>query len=229
MHWIESKVKLLEPIDATAILTKIEKACRTCYQSLDLIQEGSAERLIANCIKRGHESILEHGAITYRVICDRAVLAEWTRHRIASYSVESTRYCNYTKEKFGNGLTLVYPYWYKDVPAIEHLVYNELTIEQKQKLDWWTTLNSACHDAEQHYNMLIQAGAPAEAARAVLPNCLKTEIVCTMNIRELRNFFKLRTTKFAHPDIRKLAIELLELLRQSGLSVLFEDIEVNND
>lgn len=196
---------------------------------MDLIQEGSAEKLIKGCIARGHESILEHSNITYRVICDRGVLAEWTRHRIASYSVESTRYCNYTKGKFGSELTFIYPSWYKEVPPIDKFMYKDLTDNQKQKLDWWSLLNSSCCDIETHYNMLIKDGAPAEVARAILPNCLKTEIVCTMNIRELRNFFKLRTTKFAHPDIRKLAIELLELLRQNGLSVLFEDIVVEDN
>lgn len=196
---------------------------------MDLIQEGSAEKLIKGCIARGHESILEHSNITYCVICDRGVLAEWTRHRIASYSVESTRYCNYTKGKFGSELTFIYPSWYKEVPPIDKFMYKDLTDNQKQKLDWWSLLNSSCRDIETHYNMLIKDGAPAEVARAILPNCLKTEIVCTMNIRELRNFFKLRTTKFAHPDIRKLAIELLELLRQNGLSVLFEDIVVEDN
>ena len=230
MRWIDSRVELLEPIDAPAILRKIEKACRTCYQSLDLIQEGSAERLIRSCINRGHESVLEHGTITYRVICDRGVLAEWTRHRIASYSVESTRYCNYNKNKFGNELTFIYPYWYKDIADINKFkLIDELSEDKQQKLQWWSLINSSCQDAETHYRMLIEEGAAPDIARAILPNCIKTEIVCTMNIRELRNFFKLRTSPAAHGDIRKLAIELLQLLRNSGLSVLFEDIEVNND
>lgn len=229
MRWINSRVELVEPINASAILKKIEKACRTCYQSLDLIQEGSAEKLIRSCIMRGHESILEHGNITYRVVCDRGVLTQWTRHRIASYSVESTRYCNYNKGKFGSELTFIYPYWHKDLPPINEFRYDELTKDQQTKLDWWSTLNSSCRDIEMHYRMLIENGAPPDVARAILPNCLKTEIVCTMNIRELRNFFKLRTGPAAHGDIRKLAIELLQMLRDSGLSVLFEDIEVEND
>ena len=226
MRWINSSVKLEDEINSKQILQKIEKACRTCYQSLDLIQEGSAEKLIKSCIDRGHESILEHAAITYRVICDRGVSHEWVRHRIASYSQESTRYCNYNKGKFNSELTFIYPYWHKDLPPINEFRYDELTKDQQIKLDWWSILNSSCRDIEMHYRMLIERGAAPEAARAILPNCLKTEIVCTMNIRELRNFFKLRTTKFAHPDIRKLAIELLSLLRQNGLGVLFNDIMV---
>lgn len=226
MRWINSSVKLEDEINSKQILQKIEKACRTCYQSLDLIQEGSAEKLIKSCIDRGHESILEHAVITYRVICDRGVSHEWVRHRIASYSQESTRYCNYNKGKFNSELTFIYPYWHKDLPPINEFRYDELTKDQQIKLDWWSILNSSCRDIEMHYRMLIERGAAPEAARAILPNCLKTEIVCTMNIRELRNFFKLRTTKFAHPDIRKLAIELLSLLRQNGLGVLFNDIMV---
>ena len=218
-----------ENFNSKQILEKIERACRTCYQSLDLIQEGSAEKLIRSCIMRGHESVLEHGNITYRVVCDRGVLAEWTRHRIASYSVESTRYCNYNKGKFGSELTFIYPYWHKDLPPINEFRYDELTKDRQAKLDWWSALNSSCRDIEMHYKMLIEKGAPPDVARAILPNCLKTEIVCTMNIRELRNFFKLRTSPAAHGDIRKLAIELLQLLRENGLSIFFEDIEVEND
>ena len=226
MRWIDSRVELLEPIDAPAILRKLELALRNCYKSEDKIEEGSAERIISSCIARGHESPLEHAAITYRVICDRGVSHEWVRHRIASYSQESTRYCNYNKGKFNSELTFIYPYWHKDLPPINEFRYDELTKDQQTKLDWWSILNSSCRDIEMHYRMLIERGAAPEAARALLPNCLKTEIVCTMNIRELRNFFKLRTTKFAHPDIRKLAIELLSLLRQNGLGVLFNDIMV---
>ena len=229
MRWINSSIKLEENFNSKQILEKIERACRTCYQSLDLIQEGSAEKLIRSCIMRGHESVLEHGNITYRVVCDRGVLAEWTRHRIASYSVESTRYCNYNKGKFGSELTFIYPYWHKDLPPINEFRYDELTKDRQAKLDWWSALNSSCRDIEMHYKMLIEKGAPPDVARAILPNCLKTEIVCTMNIRELRNFFKLRTSPAAHGDIRKLAIELLQLLRENGLSIFFEDIEVEND
>lgn len=229
MRWINSSIKLEDEINSKQILQKIEKACRTCYQSLDLIQEGSAEKLIRSCINRGHESVLEHGNITYRVVCDRGVLAEWTRHRIASYSVESTRYCNYNKGKFGSELTFIYPYWYKDITNIGNFIFNDLTEDQKKKVQWWNSLTSACLSIEDNYYTLIEDGAPPDVARAILPNCLKTEIVCTMNIRELRNFFKLRTSPAAHGDIRKLAIDLLQLLRENGLSIFFEDIEVNND
>ena len=230
MRWINSRVELVEPINASAMLKKIELALRNCYKSEDKIEDGSAERIIRSCLKRGHESPMEHAPITYRVVCDRGVSHEWVRHRLASYSQESTRYCNYNKNKFGNELTFIYPYWYKDIADINKFkLIDELSEDKQQKLQWWSLINSSCQDAETHYRMLIEEGAAPDIARAILPNCLKTEIVCTMNIRELRNFFKLRTSPAAHGDIRKLAIELLQLLRDSGLSVLFEDIEVNND
>lgn len=125
---------------------------------------------------------------------------------MASYSQESTRYCNYTKDKFGNELTFIYP--------------TEIDYDALQKL------KEGCAFIEKQYMAMLETCKP-ECARAILPNCIKTDLVCTMNIRELRNFFKLRTTSYAHPDIRVLAVALLETLRAAGLGVLFEDIEVD--
>ena len=183
--------------------------------------------MIRSCINRGHESILEHASITYRVICDRGVGYEWIRHRLASYSQESTRYCSYNKGKFGSELIFIYPFWYEKVPKInEGLIFSQLSDEQIKYFLYWKTLYNECQLIEQSYMQLIQDGAKPDIARAILPNCLKTEIVCTMNIRELRTFFKLRTSKAAHPDIRKLAIQLFKILCNSGLSILFEDIQI---
>lgn len=209
--WIHSFIQLEEPIDSAALLLKIEKACRTCYRSEDNIKEGSAEKLIKSCIARGHESVLEHASITYRVICDRAISHEWVRHRLAAYSQESSRYCNYCKDKFNNELTFIYPWWY----------------DGNDNNSLWENLLIAGEVAELQYQTMISSGATPDMARSVLPNCTKTELVVTMNIRELRHFIKLRTTKAAHPDIRKLAIELLKTLQDNGLGVLFYDIEVD--
>lgn len=230
MRWINSSVELLEPINAKSILRKLELALRNCYKSEDKIEEGSAEKIISSCIARGHESPLEHVSITYRVVCDRGVSHEWVRHRLASYSQESSRYCNYNKGKFGSELTFIYPFWYNKVPEINQgAIFTQLNDEQLQYFLYWKTLYNECSSIEKSYMQMIADGAKPDIARAILPNCLKTEIVCTMNIRELRNFFKLRTSQFAHPDIRKLAIELLNLLRDAGLGVLFADIEVGEN
>lgn len=225
MHWIESSVELVEPIDAVAAKRKVEIACRNCYKSEDKIEEGSADRLIRSCIKRGHESPLEHYAVTYRVICDRAVLAEWTRHRLASYCVESQRYCAYNKDKFGNSITCVLPTW---VEKIQHISVFDMDEAQKRQYLMFQWLDTACCSAESTYFAMLGEGMRPEDARAILPNCVKTDIVCTMNLRELRHFIQLRSSAAAHPDIRKLAIQLLKLMRDNGLGVFFEDIEVED-
>lgn len=225
MHWIESSVELVEPIDVVAAKRKVEIACRNCYKSEDKIEEGSADRLIRSCIKRGHESPLEHYAVTYRAICDRAVLAEWTRHRLASYCVESQRYCAYDKDKFGNSITCVLPTW---VEKIQHISVFDMDEAQKRQYLMFQWLDTACCSAEATYFAMLGEGMRPEDARAILPNCVKTDIVCTMNLRELRHFIRLRSSAAAHPDIRKLAIQLLKLMRDNGLGVFFEDIEVED-
>lgn len=215
MKWVKSKVNFVEDVNATQIIDEIEFACRTCYQSYDKVTEGSGEKLIRSCISRGHESILEHAAITFKIICDRGVSHELVRHRMASYSQESTRYCNYGKEKYNSELTFVYPWWWDD-----NFLY-ESSMEQVVK---WYLLNDACRNAESIYLNMIKRGATPDEARAILPNALKTTVVCTMNLRELRYFIKLRGSRYAHPDIRCIAREMLKQLRDAGLGVFFEDI-----
>ena len=119
MKIIEPYIELEDKIDGQAILKKIEKIGRVCYKSENNITEDSAERFIKNIIKNGHESVLEHVSISVRVICDRGVSHEIVRHRIGSYSQESTRYCNYSNDKFGNELTFIKPWWFKS--SIEYL------------------------------------------------------------------------------------------------------------
>lgn len=227
MKWTSSRVEPVSMICAAQIKRIIEIACRNCYKSEDKISEDSADRLIRSCIARGHESPLEHASITYRIICDRAVLAEWTRHRMASYCVESQRYCNYSKDKFDNNITCVLPTWAEpiaSIPLTATTLYADLTSEQRELFSRFKVLNAACVEAETKYFDLLNRGMRPEDARAVLPNCTKTDIVCTMNLRELRHFVKLRGSAAAHPDIRKLANELLAMLRHHGLGVFFEDI-----
>lgn len=213
-RWVHSSVKPIEPIDAKAILHKIEYACRTCYRSEDKITDTSAEQLIRNCIKRGHESVLEHASISFEIICDRGVSHELVRHRMASYSQESTRYCNYTKDKFNNELEFVLPWW----------TCESEDLGEREKSLWWDILNELCFNAEEAYKALIANGATPDVARSVLPNCLRTKVVMTMNIRELRHFLRLRLSKAAHPDIRYIAWLIYQLLIKCGLSILFEDL-----
>lgn len=200
-----------DKIDGKEILKKIEKAGRTCYKSEENISENTAVKFIKNILEIGHESVIEHEKITVRIICDRGVSHEIVRHRLASYSQESTRYCNYHKDKFGNEISVIKPcFWTED------------NAESIEKYKIW---EQAMRCTEEAYIKLIELGASPQEARSVLPNSLKTEIVVTMNIREWRHFFKLRTSKAAHPQMREIACPLLNKFKES-IPVLFDDISL---
>lgn len=205
-------------IDGNEILKQIEKAGRTCYKSEDKITDESAYKFVSALIKNGHEAMIEHNAITVRFICDRGVTHEIVRHRIASYAQESTRYCNYSNDKYGNEINVI------DISE-------GIKFDSKMKnfdldtieaiLQEWTV---AMEDAEKHYMKMIELGATAQIARSVLPTSVKTEIIVTMNIREWRHFFKLRTAIDAHPQMREVAIPLLEKFK-TLIPCVFDDIQ----
>lgn len=203
MKIIEPSFEILDDINGKEMLKKIELAARTCYKSEDKITDDSAEKFVRNLIKRGHESALEHEKVSVRIICDRGVSHEIVRHRIASYSQESTRYCNYSKGQFGAEITVIKPCF----------------------LDKGTTRYScwkaACERAESEYLDLITLGCTPQEARTVLPNSLKTEIVMTANLREWRHFFRLRCAPDAHPQMREIATMMLEEFRKL-IPVLFD-------
>lgn len=206
MRIIKPSFTYNEEYSGIEILKKIEKAGRICYKSENKIAEGTAEKFVENILKQGHESVLEHEKITVTIICDRGISHEIVRHRIASYSQESTRYCNYTGEKFGNELTFIKPcFWNEEDPKYQ--------IWMKQM-----------EDIEKNYNILIGMGASAQEARSILPNSLKTEIVVTMNIREWRHFFKLRCSSAAHPQMQEIAKILLQSFKKK-VPVVFDDID----
>ena len=205
MRVIEPEVEILDNVNGKEILKKIERAGRVCYKSEDKITSESAKIFIQNLLTSGHESVIEHEKISVRIICDRGVTHEIVRHRIASYSQESTRYCNYTKDKFGNELTFIKPcFWSEDSEEYR------LWIETMQII-------------ENSYNKMIELGTKPQEARSILPNSLKTEIIVTMNLREWRHFFKLRTSNRAHPQMREIAMMLLEKFKK-GIEILFDDI-----
>ena len=213
MKIINPSVKLEDEINGQAILKKIERIGRTCYKSEGNITEDSAERFIKSIIARGHESVLEHVSISVRVICDRGVSHEIVRHRIASYSQESTRFCNYSNDKFGNELTFIRPcYW--GTENRDGSINGKLLI-------WEDTMQGI----EYNYIALLESGATPEQARSILPNSIKTEIVMTMNLREWRHFFLLRCDKAAHPQMREVAIMILNIFKEK-LPLLFGNIKV---
>ena len=208
----EANVEIISDNQYDAMLKKIEKIGRVCYKSEDRITDDSAEKFIKAIIKRGHESVIEHESISVRFICDRGVSHEIVRHRIASYSQESTRYCNYAKEKYGQQITCI------DIAT--GFQYDLNDENDRQKYDIW---REAMENAEKSYFKMLELGATPQEARSVLPNSLKTEIVVTMNLREWRHFFKLRTAHASHPQFREVACALLELFA-AQYPVFFEDL-----
>ena len=205
MKIIEPYYEILDELNGREILKKIERIGRVCYKSEDLITDDSAERFVGNILKRGHESVIEHEKISVKMVCDRGVTHEIVRHRVASYSQESTRYCNYQKDKFGNELTFIKPVFWKE--------------NSPEYALWLQTMQNI----ETQYMQMVALGATAQEARSILPNSLKTELVITMNLREWRHFFRLRTAAAAHPQMREIAGMVLDGFRRE-IPVVFDEI-----
>lgn len=210
MRIIKPSVEFITPINGDVVLRRLEQCGRVCYKSEDAITDDSAETFIARIIKRGHEAVLEHCSFTVRFICDRGISHEIVRHRLASYCQESTRYCNYSNDKFGNEITFIEPCFLQS---------------GTKAYDRW---KEACSDAEDAYFDMLEWGCTPQEARAILPNSLKTEVVMTANIREWRHFLKLRCSRAAHPQMREIATQLLEKV-QKEMPVLFGDISAGGD
>lgn len=206
MKIIEQSWSFEDVIDGDIVLNKIERAGRTCYKSEDKITVESAKTFVKAIMNKNHESVLEHVSMSVRIITDRGVTHEIVRHRIASYSQESTRYCNYSKDKFGNELTFICP----------------VEIKTNCDLGYFNWIG-AMQQAERFYLNMIKEGCPPQLARSVLPNSLKTEIVMTANLREWKHFFKLRTSPAAHPQMKALAKDMLEGFKRS-IPIIFDDI-----
>lgn len=158
--------------------------------------------------------------VTVHFVCDRGVSHEFVRHRVMSFAQESTRYCNYSKDKFGNELTFIKPCWL-DIPTGQYVYWdgdwcdiNKMKIqlpegEHKDIDAFLWTLNNA----ETHYTLLINSGWKPQEARAVLPNSLKTELVVTGFTSDWNHFFDLRargTTGAPHPQAKELAEPLMK-------------------
>lgn len=204
MNIIKPTVSLESNIDGRAIIKKIEKAGRKCYKSETRITNDSASTFIKNIIKRGHFSVLEHHSITADIICDRGISHEIVRHRLASYSMESTRYVNYQ-----GGMDFIEPiFWVND----------------SAKMEIWRTTMIA---AEKRYQSLMGLLSKPEEARSVLPMSLKTELAMTCNLREWRHFMWLRGNKNAHIQVREIAAMILRAL-QNEIPIVFDDFKIND-
>jgi len=214
---IEAKAEILRPVltqeAIDAIYRNIEIAGRTCYKSEDKITNDSARRFVRALVKSGHEAMIEHASMTVRFTVDRGISHELVRHRIASFAQESTRYCAYNKEKFGNELTFIKPcFW----------------TENTAKYTAWL---DAMKLAERYYFNLLDYGATPEEARSVLPNSVKTEIVVTATMREWRHIFRLRAageTGRPHPQMQEVMIPLFKQC-QELMPELFDDIIIKGE
>jgi thymidylate synthase (FAD) len=208
MKVLEQSVELLK-VDANATLA-IEEAGRTCYKSEDKITETSAKDFVGMLVMRKHGAMLEFADATFRIITDRGISHEMVRHRLASFAQESTRYCNYSKDRFGKELTFIEP------PGMDTLTRA-----------YWV---AACTFAENEYFSMLNSGAKPEIARSVLPTCIKTEIVMKANFREWLHFIELRTAPAAHPQIREIAREINNILHAHTPEIFtFIPKEKNND
>ena len=208
MKVIEPSYEILTPIDKKTIYEHIELCGRVCYKSEDRITDESSTKFIKMINGNHHHSVLEHFNLSVRFVHNRGFSHELVRHRIASFSQESTRYCNYSKSKFNQSLTLIKPYEYD-------------TMDTECQVLWF----QAMRKIEDTYFMLLQRGRTPQSARGILPNDLKTEIIITANLREWQHIFKLRTSKAAHPDMRRVMIPLQKELH----NMLPEIFEVCNE
>ena len=208
MRIVEPWIKV-EKFDGIEIMKKIEKACRTCYRSEGMVSEESYKNLLKNCLNRGHESVLEHEKITVRIYNDLGSYKDLTRHRHASFSIESTRYCSYDKDKYGNEIAFVNPAY----------------IEDKEIYEEW---KKAMQEIEARYMKMKELGATTDMFREVLPHSVSSEYVMTANIIELKHILSLRTTKHVHPSIRQVLIPLLKYF-QKEMPEIFENIEYDED
>jgi len=199
---IQQSAEILDELDEDLIYKKLESIGRVCYKSESLIEKETAAKFLRAIVRRGHESVLEHVSFSVRFVTDRATANQIVRHRLASFSQESQRYVNYNKKTLE----------FVNVPALK----GDQIIEQLDKV-------------EKLYSYLIEhRDMKPEQARAILPNCTKTEIVMTANVREWRHFLKLRTDSHAQRPIRDLSRGLL-LDLQDALPVLFDDINIERN
>lgn len=212
MKIIEPTVEV-EKVDYSQLMKNLERACRTCYRSEDKMTEESYKTLLKNCINRGHESILEHEKVTIRMVCDIGVYKDLTRHRHASFSIESTRYCNYGKDKFDNQIKFIEP----------------VNIEKETEL--YKKWMNSCQYIEDRYKEMANLGATPDQMRMILPHSTAALVTMTANIREWKHILSLRCTNHAHPAVEQVMIPLLIHFKKNMPEIFGEieyDTEFNN-
>lgn len=237
-HYQIMKPDLDDPKTASMIYRDIEESGRTCYVSGASMTGESGEKFVRTMVKNGHDAMLEHASMKVKFIVDRGVSHEIVRHRLCSFAQESTRYCNYSKDKFGNEITVIEPCFFQDIPSdrkagimdvLDGVIrYNEcslgeLSAHEEAFMEWY----KSCSSSEYGYFEMLKLGATPEEARSVLPHSLKTEIVVKANMREWREIFKLRAAGEhgkPHPQMLEVMVPLLNECKLK-LPALFDDIE----
>lgn len=199
MKIVMNQVELLDNKSYEDILDKIETAGRTCYKSTKKDDIKAKEQFVRGIIKRGHESVIEHECLTFKVITDRAIANEIVRHRLSSYSQQSTRYVDLSD------LRVILPIGIEDYSVVYAIV-------------------DALQQCEEAYKKLLELGATKDVARSVLPLATETEIIMTMNFRSLRHFLKLRLHKSAHVNIRDIARKIYDIVEEK-YPVFVEDLK----
>lgn len=209
MKIIEPTIEI-ENVDYKKIMKNLEKACRTCYRSEDKITDESYKTLLKNCINRGHESILEHEKITIQMVCDIGVYKDLTRHRIASFSIESTRYCNYGKDKFENQIKFIKP------------------VNMEENTELYVEWKNTCEEIEKHYIKMAKLGATPDQMRMILPHSTAALVTMTANVREWKHILELRASAHAHPSVEQVMIPLLIHFKEN-MPEIFENIEYDTN
>ncbi len=207
---VAPSVEIITPLDGEAILKHLELCARNCYKSEDKITPDSARMMVKKLLELGHEAMIEHYNFTVKLTCDIGVYKDLTRHRHVSFAIESTRYCNYSKGKFGNELTVIKPCHIKENTPEYAL--------------WFKTMQLI----EQNYNAMAVLGCRPDQLRMLLPHSIKADVIMTANLREWRHIFKLRCAPAAHPSVQEVMNMLLSQLK-AAIPVVFDDINYGED
>jgi thymidylate synthase (FAD) len=230
MKIVRPYAKILYSAELPYALSQIEYAARISHRSEDDMKEGSSERFLrAVVLNHGDWSVVEHVSVSVEMLVDRGITHEIVRHRIASYTQESTRFVNYVKKM---PPSFIYP-----KPGLEcHMCLNTEYEAIKFQDGWFHNTPSgqvkclhervwmnAIYNAEDSYKEMILCNWRPQEARSIFPNALASKILVTMNLRSWRQFLLMRTTKEAHPQMRQVTIPLLAEF-QKLIPVLFEDI-----
>jgi len=205
MQIIQPSVTIETPAEQIkGYLAELERFGRVCHKSEDAITDGSAEAFVSKyLIEMGHESVMEHCHVTARFVLDRSASHQLVRHRIGSFSQESQRFCDYSSD----GIQVICP------PTIQ---------ENPEAFEQW---KKSVEELEANYRTLLEANIPPEDARSVLPNCTKTEVVATFNLRMWRHIFEQRALNpRAQWQIRNLMADLLKQMNKL-IPVLFQDLQ----